>query len=361
MESPTAHAIHDEVLAFIAEPVEEEFERLALRIFAHQFEVVGAYRRVCERQGRTPDTVGDWRRIPAVPAQAFKYVELWGAPPERLFFSSGTTHGSETRSRHGVPDLRLYHASALAGMKSMLFPDLDSMPILSLVPDVAEQPHSSLSQMVAWALESFGDAGSAGFAAQERFDFDGFVAALRLSERSGVPVAILTTTGGMIRFFDYCRDHGIGIRLPHGSRLMDTGGSKGAVRILSRKGFLQAVWSSLAIPGYFVVNEYGMSELSSQYYDNVIHDRQRGMVTHRAKIGPAWLRPRVVDPLTLEDVAPGEVGVLCHVDLANACTALAVLTEDLGRFTPDGFEVIGRVQGAEARGCSLALANFRAP
>ena len=65
---------------------------------------------------------------------------------------------------------------------------------------------------------------------------------------------------------------------------------------LSRNGLLQAVWNTFAIPGYFVVNEYGMSELSSQYYDNVIRDRYHGRGTHRAKAAPHWMRPRVLDP-----------------------------------------------------------------
>jgi len=144
---------------------------------------------------------------------------------------------------------------------------------------------------------------------------------------------------------------------------MDTGGTKvaltpGAPRVLSRNGLLQAVWNTFAIPGYFVVNEYGMSELSSQYYDNVIRDRHHGRGTHRAKAAPHWMRPRVLDPATLRDTPPGAPGLLCHIDLANAGTALAVLTEDIGRTEKDGFEVSGRATGAEARGCSLALADF---
>ena len=95
------------------------------------------------------------------------------------------------------------------------------------------------------------------------------------------------------------------------------------------------------------------------HYDNVIRDRQYGRGTHRAKAGPHWMRRRVLDPATLRDVTPGEPGLLCHVDLANAGTALAVLTEDIGREGKDGFEVIGRAAGAEARGCSLALAGFQ--
>jgi len=313
---------------------------------------------VCERRGQTPATVRDWQAIPPVPAVAFKHMELRCGPAERTFVSSGTTQGPQQRSQHMLPDLRLYHAAATAGLKEFLFPDVPSMPILSLVPAVADTPTSSLAQMVAWATETFGAAGSATFATAERFDFTAFRDALSSRE----PVCIMTTTGALVRFLDRCRDAGWCFRLPHGSRLMDTGGAKGtsqgAPRMLSRNGLLQAVWNTFAIPGYFVVNEYGMSELSSQYYDNVIRDRYHGRGTHRAKATPHWLRTRLLDPATLHDVRPGEPGLLCHVDLANAGTALAVLTEDIGRAVRDGFDILGRAAGAEARGCSLALADF---
>ena len=351
------HPIHDKILAFIGDAASATFEALALEVFAHQFECIPAYRRVCGQRGKTPVTVHGWRDIPAVPAAAFKHLELCCGPPERTFVSSGTTHGPEQRSRHTPPDLRLYRAAAVTGLKEFVFPDVPQIPILSLIPSAGEHPDSSLAQMVAWAIETFGTGGSSVFASQDRFDFTGFANALR---RSGEPVCIMTTTGALLRFFDHCRDEGWSFRLPHSSRLMDTGGTKGAPRVLSRNGLLQAVWNTFAIPGYFVVNEYGMSELSSQYYDNVICDRHHGRGTHRAKAAPHWMRPRFLDPVTLRDVPRGEPGLLCHVDLANAGTALAVLTEDIGREMKDGFEVIGRAAGAEARGCSLALADFLA-
>jgi hypothetical protein len=313
---------------------------------------------VCEQQGKTPVTVRDWRDIPPVPALAFKQLDLSCGPAERVFVSSGTTNGPERRSRHRLPDLRLYRAAAIGGLKEFVFPDVPEMRILSLVPTATERPDSSLAQMVDWAIEVFGTAGSAHYASADRFDFAGFGDALRSSEHDGGPVCIMTTTGALVRFFESCRDADWTFRLPHSSRLMDTGGSKGVPRVLSRNGLLQAVWNVFAIPGYFVANEYGMTELSSQYYDNVIRDRYHGRSTHRAKASPHWLRTRVVDPVTLHDVPPGERGLLCHVDLANVGTAVAVLTEDVGKQTKDGLELMGRVHGAEARGCSLALAEF---
>lgn len=315
---------------------------------------------MCEQHGAKPATITDWHAIPPVPTLAFKHVELHCAAPQRTFLTTGTTQGLEQRGRHAMPDLRLYRTAALAGLKTFLLPDVDALQILSLIPQARERPESSLAQMVEWAIERFGSADSATFAVADRFDFEGFAAALRQSERDGRPVCIMTTTGALIRFFDRCRDAGWAFRLPHGSRLMDTGGTKGAPRPLSRHGLLQAVWNGFAIPGYFVVNEYGMTELSSQLYDNVIRDRYQGRSTHRTLTGPHWLRTRVLDPGSLRDVAAGQTGVLCHVDLANAGTAVAVLTEDLGRATADGIELLGRVHGADARGCSLALADFLA-
>ncbi len=352
------HDVHDRVLRFIEDASSATFGDLALDVFAHQFATIAAYRQVCERQGHTPSSVGDWRAIPPVPAFAFKHVELCCGTAERVFVSSGTTQGLETRSRHFLPDLRLYRASALAGMRQHLFPDVTSIQLLSLIPPVEECPESSLAQMTAWAFAAFAGEDSAVFAGRDSLDFDGLTAALRGAERSGQPICLMTTTAALLRFFDYCRDRELYFRLAHSSRVMDTGGSKGAPRALSRNGLLRAIWNTFAVPGYYAVNEYGMSELSSQYYDNVIRDRWHGRVSHRAKVGPHWMRLRVLDPGTLQDVAAGETGVLCHVDLANAGSAVAVLTEDIGRLTADGFEILGRVTGAEARGCSLALSDY---
>lgn len=353
-----SHAVHDRVLEFISGSSPDRFEDLALDVFRHQFECIPAYRRVCEARGKTATHVTDWREIPAVPTLAFKQLQLGCGPAERTFLTTGTTQGATQRGRHAMPDLRLYRAASMAGFRQFVFPDIDRMRILSLIAPAGERPESSLAQMADWVRDAYGTAGSVELAANSVLDFDGLAAELRAAEGSGEPVCILTTTGALIRFFDRCRDEGWSFRLSHSSRVMDTGGDKGAPRPLSRNGILHSVWNTFAIPGYFCVNEYGMAELSSQFYDNVIRDREAGHFAHRAKTGPAWTRTRVLEPSTLREADEGQPGLLCHVDLANAGTALVVLTEDIGRVVPGGFELLGRAKGAEARGCSLALADF---
>jgi hypothetical protein len=170
----------------------------------------------------------------------------------------------------------------------------------------------------------------------------------------------LATTGALLRVLDHCNQHGLAFRLPHGSRLMDTGGLKGAPRALSPRGILHATWNAFAIPGYFCVNEYGMAELSSQFYDSVIADRVHGRHQPRRKLGPHWTRTVVLDLETLAPVTPGAHGLLCHYDLANAGSVMAVLTEDIGSQDLDGFQLIGRAPAAETRGCSLSTAQWNA-
>jgi hypothetical protein len=354
------HPLYARVLRFMEDRSTASFESLALAVFEHQFDSCEPYRRHCLAVGRRLGEVHDWRDVPAVPIQAFKHVALCCGEPERTFLSTGTTAGPERRSRHLLPELALYRRSALLGMAQFLFPDVERMRMISLTPRADAQPESSLAQMVAWGFERFAAPGSVCVACDAGIDHERLIAALRDSERSGAPVCLLSTTGALVRFLDWAGERDVQFRLPHGSRLMDTGGDKGAPRRLSRKGILHAVWNALAIPGYFCVNEYGMAELSSQYYDSVIADRIAGKHRNRRKLAPHWLRTRVVDPESLRACPPGETGLLCHFDLANAGSAMAVLSEDLGVAEDEGFQLLGRLPGAESRGCSMSVLEWTA-
>jgi acyl-coenzyme A synthetase/AMP-(fatty) acid ligase len=119
---------------------------------------------------------------------------------------------------------------------------------------------------------------------------------------------------------------------------------------MSRDELYGALEERLGVPAARCVNQYGMTELGSQFYDTVL----RFPGTPRRKLGPPWVRVRLVDPVTGEDVPEGQDGILVIVDLANTGSILALQTQDVGRRIGDGFEVLGRAAGAEARGCSIA-------
>jgi hypothetical protein len=110
----------------------------------------------------------------------------------------------------------------------------------------------------------------------------------------------------------------------------------------------------LGIGAPAIVAEYGMTELTSQYYDDLASRAEH----RRVKGAPPWLRARVVDAAGKPE-RDGVVGTLIHVDLANRSSALAIATEDLGSRVPGGFVLLGRDEGAALRGCSLDAEDLR--
>src|SRR6185369_1702654 len=106
---------------------------------------------------------------------------------------------------------------------------------------VDDLPDSSLAQMIAWAMETFGDTDSTYATGAAGIDVEALTGALHASERDGQPLCVLATTGALMRVLDDLRDRSVVFRLPHGSRLMDTGGDKGTTRRLSRNGLMHAV------------------------------------------------------------------------------------------------------------------------
>ena len=149
---------------------------------------------------------------------------------------------------------------------------------------------------------------------------------------------------------------------------METGGYKGRTRVVAREELYAGLQETLGVPLDHIVNEYGMTEMLSQFYEPVLVGgaggfggsaamRDLGQRYHR---GPPWVRTLVLDPLSLEPMPVGAVGILAHFDLANLGSVAAVLTEDLGQATAGGFHLMGRSLGAEPRGCSLAMEEFLA-
>jgi hypothetical protein len=349
----------------IDQPLDDAtFNVLALRTFAYQYHRNAPYAAFCSRRERTPDTIEHWTEIPAVPTSAFKEVKLVtgdAAEAEAVFRTSGTTHGDEKRGTHYIPDLRLYHFSLIPNFAGCLLPDGAELRIISLIPSSAELPDSSLSHMVDVVMERLGAPGSMyGATAGSGIDDDAVSTALRSAETAGEPVCILGTSFAFVHWLDRLGSRAERYALPAGSRLMDTGGYKGRSREVSQEEMHQLYAAYLGIPASHCVNEYGMTEMCSQFYDSTLRavvggqDEKRA-VERRRKLVPPWVRTRVVDPETLEPLPDGETGLLQHFDLANAGSVLAIQTEDLGAVFDDGFRLFGRAAGAVPRGCSIAM------
>ncbi|MFO7893369.1 MAG: hypothetical protein R6U63_06545 [Longimicrobiales bacterium] len=343
-----------------------DFNALALRVFAHNFASVPAYQAYCAARDRTPDTVRRWTGIPAVPTAAFKELPLHdeAVTVERVFHTSGTTRGRERRGEHHVGDLELYRASLRASFTAFLLPDGARPRMLSLMPPADALPDSSLAFMITDVMAAFGADGSRTFADADGLDYAALDRAMAGAADAAEPVLVLGTSSAFIHWLDRLADDGRTFTLPAGSRLMDTGGFKGRGRRLEPHELRDAYAERLGLPAWACVNEYGMTELLSQYYDDALRSRLTGGAPTpeppsgsgaRRKRGPGWLRSVAVDPETLSPLPDGRTGLLRHVDLANVYSVATVQTEDLGRIEADGLVVEGRAGGAPARGCSIAM------
>jgi hypothetical protein len=334
---------------------EASFDRLARDLFCYQVGSNEPYRRFSASCGfdesRPP---GHWKEIPAVPASAFKDATLATfdvALAELEFHTSGTTQ--ERAGRHYMERARLYDAALLAGFRHFMLPDRARLQYLNLVPDPAERPHSSLGYMMRRAGDVYGAAPPRFYAHEDAVDVGLFAKDLRLA--GAVPVCIAGTAFALVTLLDALEAAGVAFACADGSRIMETGGFKGKTRSVTRDELYPRLARCFGIPQWRIVAEYGMTELTSQYYDAAASRKS----ATRVKVGPPWLRAHVVDAEGRE-VAPGETGLLRHVDLANRSSVLAIQTEDLAIVAGGGFLLLGRAPDAALRGCSLDAEELRA-
>jgi hypothetical protein len=340
------------------EAMPEPFDALAADIARFQAASVPGYGRLCAARGVDPRAIARAADAPAVPADAFKLAHVF-AFDERdaavTFRTSGTTLGA--RGRHAMRDVASYDAAALAFGQAMLARGIASagvrVPVLVIGPSAVEAPDSSLSHMCALFVRAFGDEALSGF-----FVRDGELEATALRARIAAlpretPAIVLATSFGLVHWLDALDAMGDQtVVLPPGSRVMQTGGYKGRSREVSAGELRQAVARAFAVEERAVIAEYGMTELSSQFWEATLVD---DAAAHGSFASPPWARVVPVDPETLAPVAEGAIGIARIEDLANVDSAFAVLTQDRVRRSGTRFELLGRAPGAALRGCSIAL------
>jgi Acyl-protein synthetase, LuxE len=362
-----ADALDREIVSAIEKRAVCDFNQLALEVFAHQLRYNEPYARYCTYKGVTLENMPQsWEAIPAVPTAAYKETALctFDASHAKLTFETSGTTGAHALGKishgcHYMENSTLYDAALLAGFRDAMLADAPRpLRYFMLVPDPARVPHSSLGYMMGRVASVYGDGNEGWYLQGESINIRAFIDDVTAAAEQGIPVCIAGTAFAFVHVLDALRDNAHNLpTLPRLSRIMETGGFKGRTRTVKPEELYAALERVFAVPQKRIVSEYGMTELSSQYYDDVGAATDPCIRTKRA--GP-WLRSRVVgtDGNTLP---AGVVGILVHVDLANRSSCLAIQTEDLGVATQDGgIILLGREQGAPLRGCSLDAEQLRA-
>lgn len=272
--------------------------------------------------------------IPAIPVGLFKEgLHFCAGPSGRVFRTSGTTQGR--RGEHHMPDTQVYERAARLWWQACV-PGCPER-VVSLVPDPAQAPDSSLGHMV----HDFGAATLSYFDMARGVNAEGAWQTLLAVQQ---PVFVAATAFAMASLLE----SGPSLSLPQGSVCMVTGGFKGRRVQLSSEDLLAQIPERLGCP---VVEEYGMSELSSQLWagSETLGPQLAGPGRFHA---PPWMLVYTVDPASGRHCAG--TGLLRFVDLANWGSCLAIETQDLGEVDGQWVALKGRLKASPHRGCSLS-------
>ena len=350
-------ALHARARAFVAAfergaPMPESFDALAVDLARFQGKHIPGYARLAAARGVDLASVRGAVDAPAVPTDAFKVARVSVFPEDQTkvtFRTSGTTLGQ--RGEHHFRTTTTSDRGAVAFASAALLADMPTpLPVLIVGPSPAELPDSSLTHMLQLFVRTFGLSASVAetyLLHGEVLDlavFDERVSRLLTEGREGA--LVLGTSFAFVHLLDALG--GDTFRLPAKSRVMQTGGFKGRSREVDGEVLRRDLARTFDIEEADVRSEYGMTELSSQFYD-------RSTPGGRIYVEPPWARVIPVDPETLAPVAEGDVGIARIEDLANVDSAFAIVTADRVRRVEGGFQLLGRLPGAAPRGCSIAI------
>jgi hypothetical protein len=310
----------------------QEFEEAALELFRYQSAENKVYREFLEHLGIRPEKIRRLTGIPFMPVSFFRTHRIISGNVETrvTFRSSGT--GSYVPSCHHVHDPGLYQASFLKCFEIFYGPPA-RWCILALLPSYLERGDSSLVYMAGKLIEKSRHPDS-GFYLE-----DMAALAARLMELEKQPAGILLL-GVSFALLDLVENHDLSLKK---TVIMETGGMKGRRKELTREelhSILKAKTGATRIH-----SEYGMTEMLSQAWS-----RSEGRFS-----SPPWMKVIIRDSYDPFSYMPsGRSGGINIIDLANMDSCAFLETSDLGRLHPDGrFEVIGRFDNSEVRGCNL--------
>ncbi len=308
-----------------------DFEELTLRIFNFQYHYNPLYQEFCRHLGKHPGNVNDVSNISFLPISLFKTQEVKTGEftPEFTFKSSGTTESG--RSRHLVRDLGLYDKISTRIFEEIYGP-LKDVTLLALLPSYLEQGDSSLICMIRSFIDKTANIRSQFY----KYDFDNLRNDLENYTKNGGKILLWGVTYALLDFAEKCE-----LDLED-VIVMETGGMKGRREELVRSEVHEILQSKLKC--HSIHSEYGMTEMLSQAYSIGNGVFQMG---DTLKI----LSFDVMDPLThIGDERSGR----CHViDLANVDSCSFIATDDLCRTSGKSFEILGRLDFADVRGCNL--------
>ncbi len=312
---------------------QNQFEKLSLEIFKFQYENNRVYRKFSDLLKKDPGNISSTKEIPFLPIEFFKSKDIISSSkkPEITFTSSGTT-GME-RSEHQVTDLSLYEKSFRKAFHHF-YGDIKNYCVLALLPSYLEREGSSLIYMAADLIKASENPDS-GFYLN---DLEKLSDKLEQLDRSGQKILLIGVSFALLDLVEM-RKFSL-----QNTIIMETGGMKGRRKEMIRKELHSILCAGFGVET--IHSEYGMTELLSQAYSD-----GNGIFQF-----PNWMSILIRDPEDPLRFLPDEkTGGINVIDLANINSCSFIATQDLGKITREGAEILGRFDNSDIRGCNLLV------
>ena len=311
-----------------------EFKKQCLDIYNFQYENNMVYQNYCNMICKDPTDVNEINKIPFLPISFFKTKKILSTDNfEKVFYSSGTTTNS--RSKHFISSLKLYQKSFINNFK-LNYSDITQYTILALLPNYYDNKDSSLIYMIE-KLIKLSKSKESGFFLDDYFNLSKKLIELDTKKERktiliGVPYALLD----MIDFNQLQLNNTI---------IMETGGMKGRRKEMVRTELHEKLKRGFGVSK--IHSEYGMTELLSQAYS-------KGDGIFKT---PSWMKVIIRDINDAQNLDFNKKsGAINIIDLANYNSCSFIATDDMGKYINDNeFELIGRVDNSDIRGCNLLV------
>ena len=335
---------------------DNNFEPLALEIFRFQYSNNAIYRSYIQALKVDVSSVLTLAKIPFLPISFFKSypVQSGEFEPQAIFESSGTT--SSEKSQHRIRYLSLYEQSFLKGFE-LIYGPITDWCIIGLLPSYLERENSSLVYMVNKLIQLSRKLQS-GFYLD---DYDKLINTINEVETKQQKTLLIGVSFALIDFAEKYFSSVHRRQLLH-TTIMETGGMKGRKQEILRQELHEFLQEKFEID--VIHSEYGMSELLSQAYSikkGIFHCPPWMKILIRDEEDPLNVQSGVLSsesgvgvPLTTQH-SPLTGGINI-IDFANIYSCSFIATDDVGKLYPGGsFEVLGRMDGSDLRGCSLLV------
>lgn len=316
---------------------EHDFLAASLRTFRCQYDNIEVYRKFVDYLKINPEEVRSLDKIPFLPIEMFKNHQILdkNVSTDLFFQSSGTTQMN--LSKHFITDENIYKESIYRSFEQFIGKPEDFI-FLGLLPSYLEKQNSSLIYMVDFLMKKSGKPENGYFLYNHEDLFK------LLNDLKDKKVILFGVSFALLDFLDFCNSNSQILRFSNTLTVIETGGMKGRKEEMTKDELLVILQKGFKTDKIY--SEYSMTELLSQAYSLGQNEYQC----------PNWMRiliRNVEDPFSYEK--DGKTGAINIIDLANVHSCSFIATQDLGKIAGDKFQVLGRIDHSDIRGCSLLV------